>query len=61
MGKEGDGFEQPHKSHRIRKAGASVKKKAKSKPNSNQGLSKEQQKIHNPKVLFERVPLLLVC
>ncbi|CAI9757098.1 unnamed protein product [Fraxinus pennsylvanica] len=41
--------EQPHKSHRSRKVGASAKKKSKSKPNSNDELSKEQKKLHNPK------------
>ncbi|KAL2517750.1 P-loop containing nucleoside triphosphate hydrolase superfamily protein [Abeliophyllum distichum] len=41
--------EQPHKSHRSRKVGASAKKKPKSKPNSNDELSKEQKKLHNPK------------
>ncbi|KAL6556633.1 Glycoside hydrolase 2 (Mannanase, beta-galactosidase) [Orobanche gracilis] len=41
--------EQAHKSHRIRKSGASAKKKSKSNPNSNIGLSKEQKKINNPK------------
>ncbi|KAH6835805.1 P-loop containing nucleoside triphosphate hydrolases superfamily protein [Perilla frutescens var. hirtella] len=49
MAKDGENSEQPHKSHRIRKSGASVKKKSKSKPNSTEGLSKEQQKINNPK------------
>lgn len=50
MGKDGEGGELPHKSHRVRKSGASAKKKSKSKPNSTEGLSKEQQKINNPKV-----------
>ncbi|XP_042035719.1 ribosome biogenesis protein bms1-like [Salvia splendens] len=49
MGKDGEGGEQPHKSHRVRKSGASAKKKSKSKPNSTEGLSKELQKINNPK------------
>ncbi|KAL6533954.1 Glycoside hydrolase 2 (Mannanase, beta-galactosidase) [Orobanche hederae] len=40
---------QAHKSHRIRMSGASAKKKSKSNPNSNTGLSKEQKKINNPK------------
>ncbi|GFP82885.1 ribosome biogenesis protein bms1 homolog [Phtheirospermum japonicum] len=44
-----DGFnEQGHKSHRIRKSGASAKK-SKSKPISNEGLTKEQKKLNNPK------------
>ncbi|KAK6140790.1 hypothetical protein DH2020_025471 [Rehmannia glutinosa] len=48
--KKNDGSnEQGHKSHRIRKSGASAKKKSKSNPNSNEGLSKEQKKINNPK------------
>lgn len=48
MAKDGEN-NQGHKSHRIRKSGASAKKKSKSKPNSTEGLSKEQQKINNPK------------
>ncbi|KAL0323797.1 UNVERIFIED_CONTAM: Ribosome biogenesis protein BMS1 [Sesamum calycinum] len=41
--------DQGHKSHRTRKSGASAKKKSKSKPNSNEGLTKEQKKLNNPK------------
>ncbi|PIN24705.1 GTP-binding protein AARP2 involved in 40S ribosome biogenesis [Handroanthus impetiginosus] len=47
--KKDESNERAHKSHRTRKAGASAKKKAKSKPNSTEGLSKEQQKLNNPK------------
>ncbi|KAL3650790.1 Glycoside hydrolase 2 (Mannanase, beta-galactosidase) [Castilleja foliolosa] len=44
-----DGFnDQGHKSHRIRKSGASAKK-SKSKAISNEGLTKEQKKLNNPK------------
>lgn len=46
--------DQGHKSHRTRKAGASAKKKSKSKPN-NEGLSKEQKKLNNPKVLVREL------
>lgn len=53
--------DQEHKSHRTRKAGASAKKKSKSKPN-NEGLSKEQKKLNNPKVLVrELCAVLLPC
>ncbi|KAL7122020.1 hypothetical protein ACP275_01G019700 [Erythranthe tilingii] len=47
--KTNDENSQGNKSHRIRKSGASVKKKSKSKPNANEGLSKEQKKLNNPK------------
>ncbi|KAK4419933.1 Ribosome biogenesis protein BMS1 [Sesamum alatum] len=48
--KKNDGSnEQGHKSHRSRKSGASAKKKSKSKTNSNEGLTKEQKKLNNPK------------
>ncbi|KAL3846002.1 hypothetical protein ACJIZ3_003405 [Penstemon smallii] len=41
--------DQGHKSHRVKKSGASVKKKSKSNSNSNEGLTKEQKKLNNPK------------
>ncbi|CAA0828567.1 P-loop containing nucleoside triphosphate hydrolases superfamily protein [Striga hermonthica] len=47
--KKNDRNEQAHKSHRIRKSGASAKKKSKSNPNLDEDLSKEQKKLHNPK------------
>ncbi|KAG8375611.1 hypothetical protein BUALT_Bualt10G0118400 [Buddleja alternifolia] len=47
--KSDGGGEQAHKSHRTRKSGASAKKKSKSKPSSDEGLTKEQKKINNPK------------
>ncbi|KAI3468188.1 hypothetical protein Pfo_024851 [Paulownia fortunei] len=47
--KNDESNEQAHKSHRLRKSGASAKKKSKSKPNSNEVLSKEQKKLNNPK------------
>ncbi|KAL8530896.1 hypothetical protein ACS0TY_007794 [Phlomoides rotata] len=51
MAKEnnGESNDQGNKSHRTRRAGASAKKKSKSKPNSTEGLTKEQMKINNPK------------
>ncbi|KAL3655679.1 Glycoside hydrolase 2 (Mannanase, beta-galactosidase) [Castilleja foliolosa] len=49
-----DGFnDQGHKSHRIRKSGASARKKSKSKPISNEGLTKEQKKLNNPKAFAD--------
>lgn len=48
------GDEQAHKSHRIRKSGASAKKKSKSVPIPSKNLSKEQKKINNPKVLIPK-------
>lgn len=56
MAKDGEN-NQGHKSHRIRKSGASAKKKSKSKPNSTEGLSKEQKKINNPKVFIGSVSI----
>ncbi|KAL0311937.1 UNVERIFIED_CONTAM: Ribosome biogenesis protein BMS1 [Sesamum radiatum] len=47
--KNDESNDQGHKSHRTRKSGASAKKKSKSKPNSNEGLTKEQKKLNNPK------------
>ncbi|XP_073312093.1 uncharacterized protein [Primulina huaijiensis] len=50
MAKENDTSSgQGHKSHRSRKSGASAKKNSKSKPNTGEGLTKEQKKINNPK------------
>ncbi|KAL0394111.1 UNVERIFIED_CONTAM: Ribosome biogenesis protein BMS1 [Sesamum latifolium] len=47
--KNDESNDQGHKSHRTRKSGASAKKKSNSKPNSKEGLTKEQKKLNNPK------------